>query len=108
MLTRRSSDPPTDRATTQVSPPYTVTVPGTIYNVYAHLHDGGVNVKMSINGELVCDSKAEYGGEHGTTEIDGEKWETIQAYTECTDEVEVKKGDKMVVEATYDPTAHRL
>jgi hypothetical protein len=59
-----------------------------------------------------CESKAIYGGDKGssssTTVHAGEKWETIRDYEVCTQAVEVKPGDVIVVEALYDLKAHKL
>ena len=85
-----------------------MTVNGYMYNMHAHLHDGGVNIVLKKNGQLVCDSKAIYGGDKGTTSVGGEKWETIQDYDICETAVEIKVGDKITVESTYDTTLHRL
>jgi hypothetical protein len=90
------------------SPPYNVTIAGTLFNVFAHLHDGGINVSLKRNGQPICDSRVIYGGAQGTTTIGGEIWETIQSYSECKKPIDVKVGDQLVVEATYDTKAHRL
>jgi hypothetical protein len=90
------------------SPPFNVAVPGYIFNMQAHLHDGGVGVVLKKNGETVCESNAIYGGEKGTTSVGGEKWETIQDYTVCSKPVEVKTTDKLTLDAIYDTKAHRL
>lgn len=72
-----------------------------------HLHDGGLNVILKVNGKLACESKAIYGGEAGTTTaVDGTKWETIGRMTKCRDPIPVKRGDKLVVEANYDLAQH--
>jgi hypothetical protein len=65
---------------------------------------------MIKNGQLVCHSKAIYGGDKSTTTLSqtGEKWETITGYEECPSSIPVKSGDEIVVEAVYDTTAHRL
>jgi hypothetical protein len=81
---------------------------GFIYNVHAHLHDGGVNVRLFRNSTLVCDSKAIYGGDKGTTSVGGEKWETIQGYEFCTKPIEVNVGDELTVESNYDLSRHQL
>ena len=91
-----------------VSPPYVVSTPGHFFNLQAHLHDGGINVVLKKNGQVACDSKAVYGGDKGTTSVGGEKWETIQNYEVCSKPIEVKVGDKLVVESTYDTGAHKL
>jgi Stress up-regulated Nod 19 len=91
-----------------ISPPYNVTQAGYIYNVHAHLHDGGVNVRLFKDGALVCDSKAIYGGPKGTTSVDGQTWETIQGYEFCTKPIEINIGDQLTVESNYDLSRHRL
>ena len=99
--------PPANASTTLRSPAYTATTSGTIYNAQGHLHDGGVDVQLSVNGKVMCNSQAHYGGDKGTTSVGGEKWETIQSYDRCG-AIEVNKGDQIVVESTYDLAKHRL
>ncbi|KAE9962340.1 hypothetical protein BLS_000459 [Venturia inaequalis] len=99
--------PPANQSTTLKSPAFTATTAGTIYNAQAHLHDGGIAVQLLLNGKMVCNSQAHYGGEKGTTSVGGEKWETIQGYDRCG-AIEVNKGDQIVVESTYDLVKHRL
>jgi hypothetical protein len=99
--------PPANESTTLKSPAFTATTAGTIYNAQAHLHDGGVDVKLLVNGKLVCNSQAHYGGDKGTTSVGGEKWETIQSYDRCG-AIDVSKGDSIVIESTYDLGKHRL
>jgi hypothetical protein len=54
---------------------------GYIYNVHAHLHDGGVNVRLFKNGTRVCDSSAIYGGDKGTTSVAGSLSMIYMTYT---------------------------
>ncbi|KAF1816595.1 hypothetical protein P152DRAFT_493004 [Eremomyces bilateralis CBS 781.70] len=100
--------PPANKSTTMLSPSYTVTRAGTLYNMHAHLHDGGVDVSLYVNRMLVCTSTALYGGESGTLVLEGSEWRTIQNYTKCLDPVSVKKGDEVIVAATYDLIKHKL
>jgi hypothetical protein len=83
-------------------------MPGKIFNIQAHVHDGGISVALKLNGKQVCNSKAIYGGEKGTASVDGEKWETIQGYKACPQPIDLKFGDQLLVEAIYDLKAHRL
>jgi len=54
---------------------------------------------MNINGRFACESKAVYGGVKGPNAID--------SMTLCTtDGIPVKKGDTMVMIATYDVSKH--
>jgi hypothetical protein len=72
-----------------------------------NLTDGGVNLILKINDKLVCDSKAEYGGEgHTSKTSDGKVWETIRATSTCEDPVKVTKGDKVYMQANYDVGLH--
>jgi hypothetical protein len=69
------------------------------------LVDGGTAVQMRINGKLVCSSNATYGGEGHATVVDGTERATITKMSECMDPVEVKRGDKVKIAATYDTAA---
>ena len=53
-------------------------------------------------------TRAVYGGNKSTTAIDRQKWEKITSYTQCNKPVDVKVGDLLVVESTYDLNSHRL
>lgn len=78
---------------------------------------------MTINGNVVCESKARYGGgsqvlkgEDGMssyacikfmlTHSIGKAWETLSSMGECNEPIKLKKGDQVVVEARYDFEAH--
>jgi hypothetical protein len=61
---------------------------------------------MRINDKLVCSSNATYGGEGHKTVVDGKEWETITKMSECLDPIEVKRGDRVKIAATYDTAAH--
>lgn len=80
---------------------------GWIVNSRGHVHDGGINIILKINGEIVCDSKASYGGEgHTAKTADGKVWETIATTSTCLEPIKVTKGDKMYMEAHYDLELH--
>jgi len=91
----------------------TVKEDGKLVLVRGHLHDGGVNVVFRLNGEEICNSKAEYkaaavgsaasGHGHGAG---GSDEGMLSGMTGCTKPVSVKKGDKMSVEAFYDVEKH--
>jgi hypothetical protein len=100
--------PPGDKPMKYESPEWNVINDGYFLDIKPHLHDGGVNVTFSVNGKIACTSQAIYGGEAGTADIDGQKWETITAYEPCLKPVEVKKGDKVKMVAWYDLTKHKL
>ena len=73
-----------------------------------HLHDGGTSVSLSVNGKHYCTSKAIYGGEGGSLNLNGKKWETISKMTECNDPIPVNAGDMIKIEGTYDTKNHPL
>src|ERR1700760_4980606 len=77
------------------------------YTTEGHLHDGGLNVILKVNGKYACESKAVYGGKAGTTTAtDGSKWTTIGTMTKCHDPIPVKRGDTLSVEANYNLAEH--
>jgi len=73
-------------------------------------HDGGVDIKVFVNGKEICTNKAIYGGEHGGVKAAAaaEKWETITAYDTCAAAIKVKKSDVVTLSSTYDVTKHKL
>jgi hypothetical protein len=72
-----------------------------------HLHDGGADISVKVNGNETCISRAEYGGLGSTRKgKDGSVWETIREMTYCPGPLRVKKGDKIELEARYDLEAH--
>jgi hypothetical protein len=82
---------------------------GYIVATTGHIHDGGVNIFLELNGKTVCDSRAIYGGEGNSAMApDGRKWETIRAMTECNEPIPVKAGDNVSTTAMYDTSAHAL
>ena len=79
---------------------------GYIVNMRAHMHDGGVDIKMKISGRRACVSKALYGGPgHTSQRPDGKKWELLRETTDCG-AIKVKKGDQIVYQANYDLDLH--
>jgi hypothetical protein len=64
--------------------------------------DGGVSLSATINGKLVCDSKALYGGISTNAGDQG----TISAMQYCTSPIKVKKGDTISLDANYDLELH--
>jgi hypothetical protein len=81
---------------------------GYMMDIKPHMHDGGINATLFVNGKQVCSSRALYGGTDGGTFIDGQKWETITGYDICSGPVSVNRGDNLTIEAYYDLKAHRL
>lgn len=76
---------------------------GYLVSMRGHVHDGGENIIMRVNGKEVCNSRALYGGpEHTAVGPDGKVWETIREMTNCHYTTKVNRGDKISVEANYD------
>jgi Stress up-regulated Nod 19 len=82
---------------------------GFIINAKGHLHDGGVQVLLTLNDRVICDSRAIYGGD-GSSSVgpNGKPWETIREMTQCTDAIAIKKGDVISMRSVYDTSLHPL
>jgi hypothetical protein len=82
---------------------------GFIVNAKGHLHDGGINVLLMVNGKVVCDSRAVYGGD-GSQSVrpDGKPWETIREMTQCNEAIPIKAGDQVSLMSIYDTLLHPL
>jgi hypothetical protein len=70
--------------------------------------DGGVNMVFRLNGQEVCNSRAEYkasnvGGGHSDMHTDDGM---ISGMSGCSKPIDVKKGDKVAMEAFYDMEKH--
>jgi len=87
---------------------YNMPQDGYIINAYGHLHDGGVNTKLFVNGNMVCVSEATYGTQGAATEVNGEKWETISKMSTCPGPFPIKKGDVVTMTSDYDTQLHPL
>lgn len=70
---------------------------GKLFAARGHLHDGGEEMDLFINGKPACVSKATYG-----TSISGSEIKTINSMSMCTDPISVKKGDNLSMEVVYD------
>jgi hypothetical protein len=81
---------------------------GYIINAKGHMHDGGVNVLLTLNNKTICDSQAIYGGGNSSVGVGGKKWETIREMTQCTNAVPIKAGDVIRMLSVYDTTLHPL
>jgi hypothetical protein len=75
---------------------------GYIFNARGHLHDGGDHLQLVLNGKVICDSQAKYGGAAQTNGA----WQTIGGMTSCPKNVQVKKGDTLSIESFYDLERH--
>ena len=91
------------------SPSVHIPQDGYIINAKGHMHDGGINVVLTLNGKVICNSRAIYGGsESETVGPGGKQWETIREMTQCTDAVPVKAGDVVRMSSVYDTGLHPL
>jgi hypothetical protein len=70
---------------------------GKLFAARGHLHDGGVQMDLYINGKPSCVSKATYGEGIGGSEI-----KTINSMSMCTDAISIKKGDTLSMGVEYD------
>jgi len=75
---------------------------GSILAARGHLHDGGSQMDMFINGKYACSSLASYGGYGKETEVGGQVWKTISAMSYCDGPIAVKKGDTLAMTVEYD------
>jgi hypothetical protein len=69
----------------------------TIVWACGHMHPGGAQVRMEINGKLACGSQAIYDERHD-----------LASMTLCPVPIEIKQGDNMVLTSTYDTKAHPM
>lgn len=80
---------------------------GYMINQRGHMHDGGIDIVLQVNGQTVCDSRASYGGVGHTAKTpDGKIWETIANSTTCLEPIKVAKGDTVNMNANYDIELH--
>jgi hypothetical protein len=90
------------------SQPWRATVGGDVVLGGGHLHDGGTNLTIERNGQVVCDSVATYGGGDG-----GEGHEHghgggahITAMSPCPFDMRIDIGDTIVIRGHYDDVTH--
>lgn len=101
--------PPKNKSIVYKGEAWKIIEDGYFINFTPHIHDGGVNIKVFVNDKEVCESKAVYGTDGGSTNaLDGKKWETITRYTPCEKAIPIKKNDSVYITSEYDLTKHRL
>jgi hypothetical protein len=83
--------------TTTKSGEFTFLEGGKLFAARGHLHDGGVQMDLYINGKPSCVSKATYGEGIGGSEI-----KTINSMSMCTEAISIKKGDTLSMGVEYD------
>jgi hypothetical protein len=81
---------------------------GTLIGARGHLHDGGSQVDLIINGKHVCTSKAGYGGDGASANVNGQSWEVLSSMSYCDGPYPVKKGDTLAMNVIYDLKKHPL
>lgn len=87
---------------------FMVTGDGWIVSARGHLHDGGSQMQLRLNGNDICNSTAIYGGAGSKMKMDGKEWDTISEMTVCRDMIPVKRGDYLTMSAIYDTESHPL
>jgi hypothetical protein len=88
---------------------------GKLLGIGGHIHDGGTNVVITKNGQVVCDSVATYGGRpeyiEGPNSTHMPGMGHISEMHRCQGTAEnpvttVAVGDKLALSANYDSNAH--
>jgi hypothetical protein len=69
-------------------------------------HDGALNLKLHVNGQVVCSVEAIY-GRGGGMSVSGQEWETISHYTPCKT-TKLHPGDLFKITFDYDLRQHKL
>lgn len=83
--------------TTTKSGNFTFLEGGKLFAARGHLHDGGVQMDLFINGKPSCQSKATYGEGMAGSDI-----KTINSMSMCTDPIAVRIGDRLSMGVEYD------
>lgn len=90
------------------------TRPGRLLGIAGHIHDGGTHLTIEHNGQLVCDSKAGYGGPaytEGPGSVDMPGMAHLSSMTICRGSAAqpvatIRTGDQIQLTAFYDSNAH--
>jgi hypothetical protein len=74
-----------------------------------HIHEGGVRNNLYLNGKLICNAEAVYGGSKVNFHREnGENWEAISHMTPCVETIQMKKGDVLTMTTYYDTERHPI
>jgi hypothetical protein len=93
----------------KTSPEYIVPKDILLVSMGAHMHDGGDNMELLINGKVACVSKAVYGIDGQVlTDANGNTASAIVGMKPCIDPIQLKKGDRLAVTANYDRSIHPM
>jgi hypothetical protein len=95
---------------------WTSTKTGKLLGIGGHLHDGGTNLTIHKNGQLVCDSVATYGGRPEYIEGPGAGMPGMAHISEmkrcqgtaAAPVTSIVVGDKIRLTANYDTTKHMV
>jgi hypothetical protein len=88
---------------------------GRLLGIGGHLHDGGTNLTIARNNQIVCDSVARYGGTPAFVEGAGSLhmpgMAHISAMSQChgtraAPVTSIRPGDVLALQANYDADAH--
>lgn len=79
-------------------------ISGNIMFAAAHLHDGGIDIDVTKDGDARCKSTAIYGDREGFVGTGGE--EHISDMSFCTEMGRMEKGEEWSVVARYDLEEH--
>jgi hypothetical protein len=86
---------------------------GKLIGIGGHIHDGGINLLVKKNGQVICDSRATYGGTpeyiEGPTSLEMPGMAHLSQMSRCQGPREapvtsIARGDSFVIEANYDMT----
>jgi len=93
----------------RTSPEITVPKDALLVSMSAHMHDGGANMELKINGKTACISNAMYStGDDKVQMKDGMEASSIIGMSRCYDRVQLKAGDKLTVTGNYDISKHPM
>jgi hypothetical protein len=84
------------------TPEWVSSVDGVMVDVGGHMHDGGMNMTMYRNNDPVCESVVLY-----DNQVQPLKQHIIGSGI-CKDAGDVRAGDVLSADATYDPNVHQL
>jgi hypothetical protein len=109
--------PPPNKKSFSVAGDWIPDFSGDIIMAGGHVHDGGTNLKLSLDGKELCDSKASYEPpKRLTSQVDSRtgtsgKFEHVRAMSGCFGDTErptkIKAGQHWRIEGLYDFEKHK-
>lgn len=84
----------------------TITQDGYLVSTRGQMHEGGTGMRSLVNGQGVCDSKAEYGTDGSFKGADASETKALSGMKECNEPLAVKKGDNLNFETYFDLEQH--